>query len=291
MMKRRVCIILTLAASALIAFEVTRGAQTSGTGVGAGQSPTASPTPASGLQEQLLLAQIANQKAQTSYYERQFSQSLLTAVQSLLAALAGAGLAFYGLWLQGRRQEKLERDRWERARKDEETKWERARKDEETKWEHAVREESQKWARVKEDERVKETGLAVAELAKRVTAAAHSLTWILWIAKHDSKSFRLALVREHDKRMNEIYTQLAGDQTSLAALDEAVYQKTWPVVGKIYYYDHQIGKMVAEGDLSDPANVARLGEWWRDVYAFSTSIPDEIARIMKLRKAPPTQAD
>ncbi|HJQ35006.1 MAG TPA: hypothetical protein VJ866_22845 [Pyrinomonadaceae bacterium] len=269
-MKRRACVIAALGAVAVFALSGACVAQTGNSrgGETPAPSPPAAPSPSPDLQEQLLLAQIANQKAQTSYYERQFSQSLLTAVQSLLAALAGAGLAFYGLWLQGRRQERVERDRWEREQTEEDTKWRRA----------------------KEDERLKETRLALAELAKAMTAAVQSMTWILWIAKFDFKNFNIGHVREHDKRMNKIYTELVGRQAALAALDEDVYRRTDPSVKLVYYYDAEIARVVAKSELTDLGDLMRLGSMWQVVYDFSNDIPNIIARIMRLREAEPTAA-
>jgi hypothetical protein len=308
-LKKRACVIAVLSLASLLASAGACGTQGDNKYAGDNSSPSPSPPPSPDLQEQLLRAQIDNQQAQTRYYERQFSQSLVAGVQSLLGALLGASIAFLGLWLQGRRQERLERDRWSESRKDDLGRWNRDREVEREKWNrdrdadrekwsrerdaellrwgHAREEERLRWERAKIEERLKETRLSVAELVKKITAAAHSMTWILWIARFDPNNFNIGHARDHDKNMNKLYTELVGAQAVVAALDETLYRGTVPIVERVYFYDALIGRIVARSGLSDRKDVQDLGDLWEQVYKFSNGIPDEIATVMKLRDAPP----
>ena len=187
--------------------------------------------------EQVKEAQVINEEAQANYYDKQAenSGSFWIAYSAPITTVIGVLIAVLTISLQSRNAGKLEEQKRERAREDEKDKWEQTRKDELEKWNRTREDELEKWNRLREDEKEKryqtrkdeisrETRQAAADLIKKIAIAAHSMTWVLWVAGNDLEHFSRRLVKEHDERMNASYADLVAAQVGLAPLNKTLYQ-------------------------------------------------------------------
>jgi hypothetical protein len=227
--------------------------------------PPASRPPAAPLtaQERLVEARIQNQEAQALHYRTLAAarpSNLSPTIPGLLGFLGvvvGAVISFLGLRLQARNQERLEGERWRRSADDEHRKRQQARA----------------------DQYRLETRLAAADLAKKIAAAAQSMTWVTWIARHDAEHFSHVLVKEHDERMVGLYGELVAAQVLLAALEPPLFHRMRPLVKTVYDLDARIA---LEAKTSDIAN---LGTLWLETYRFEQTLPEAVLGLFA--EAPP----
>jgi len=128
-------------------------------------------------------------------------------------------------------------------------------------------------------------------LIKNVAVAAQSMTWVLYIAKNDTKNFTYKWVESHDKRMKTLYSELAAAQAVLASFDKTLYEKTKILVSRVYSFDAQLaGKAKVINDSERESHpdlfmqkVEDLGTLWERVYKFSKEIPDEFANMLDIQ--------
>ena len=266
--------------------------------------------------EQIKEAQIKNQEAQANYYNKQAENagSLLIAYSAPITTIVGILIAVITVSLSSRNARKLEtekaertrddeRQKWERARNEDKEKWEQTRKDELEKWDRTRKDELEKWNRLREDEKEKrhqarkdevsrEARLAAADLMKKVAVAAHSMTWASWVARNDVEHFTVKLIREHDKIMKSLYSELVAAQVVLASFNKPLYQKTRGMVDSIYYYDEQfafLGKVIDEAEKGSNYDsfcekVKKLGEFWDEIYEFSIKLPNQFADLLDVKE-------
>lgn len=173
---------------------------------------------------------------------------------SAIGPLIGALIAFLGLQAQARFQARREDERWERAR----------------------REDREKWERERTANKEREARTAAAELAKRIAMAANSMTWMLWIARHDSTRFVSQHVVDHDNYMKGLYSELVSAQVSLAAVDHELYAESLPLMQALYDLDAQIALRA----ICLPSSVEELGAIWILAKKFEESVPDVFSRVL-----------
>jgi hypothetical protein len=221
-----------------------------GTAAGAQSTALGSPPQTPSAQERLTEAQTRNQEAQARYYEGMSESwnSLFPAVPGMVGVIIGAAMSFLGLRHQAKNQEKLEDLKLRRA--------------------HA-------------DERRREIQLAAADLSKRIAMAAHSMTWVTWIAKHDPEHFSPDLVDQHDRRMDALYSELVSAQVVVAALSSDLYQKTLSLVKSVYWLDAKI----AEHAIHLPGNVRSLGDLWSQAKQFEDEVPKAFLGLLEADSA------
>lgn len=264
--------------------------------------------------EQIKEAQVLNQEAQANYYNNQASNtsSFLIAYSAPITALVGVLVAVLTLSLQSRNAAKLEEKKWERTRIDDLEKWKRlqddekakreqARNDDLDKWDRTRQDELDKWNRLREDEKErrqqirkdelsKETRQAAADLIRKIAVAAHSMTWVLWVAKFDPNHFSRQLVYEHDDIMKTLYADIAAAQVVLASLDGELYNKTKEIVNDIYEFDGKLAlraKFIEDKEkISNSSNfnekVRELGDLWAKIALYSEQLPDKFANMLDI---------
>ncbi|XZF12811.1 hypothetical protein ACTHGU_13570 [Chitinophagaceae bacterium MMS25-I14] len=215
------------------------------------------------LSRQYQEAQIANQKAQAAYYTKQANPmtALLTSITPIIGTLLASLIGFISIIKQSEKNSKAEDERWQRTQNA----------------------ELQKMKLQKNEEDIKNVTTAAANLMKETAIATQSLTWILWIAKHDPETFNVQTVNEHDTRMNKIYSDIASAQVVLSAYSKAGFQKTEPIIKKVYDFDAAVAKRtrLLGGD-KDTETVANLGSMWWDVYQFSLKLPSDFADALEI---------
>ncbi|HET9056186.1 MAG TPA: hypothetical protein VFN30_04990 [Chitinophagaceae bacterium] len=126
--------------------------------------------------------------------------------------------------------------------------------------------------------------IAASDLMKKTAEGFHSLTWVLWIAKNTPNECTSKIIEEHDKRMNKIYSEIAGAQVVLSAYSKKIYEDTEPIVRHLYHFDGELGRTAygLKTPSTQSATIAQLGSMWKDIYTYSLNIPKKFADSMEL---------
>lgn len=202
------------------------------------------------LNKVYITAQTKNQLSQAEYYSKQ-SLSINSQWLTLFGALGGSIIGLLGALMIAKVNKKGE---------------------------------NQKFDKQLEEERTRNMKIAASDLMKKTAEGFHSLTWVLWIAKNTQNECTTKIIEEHDKRMNKIYSEIAGAQVTLSAYSKKIYLDTEPIVRHLYHCDGELGR-TAYG-LKTPttvsATIIQLGNMWQGVYTYSQEIPKKFAESMEL---------
>jgi len=103
---------------------------------------------------------------------------------------------------------------------------------------------------VAESESRRSVRQAVAEVAKFVAAATHSISWVTWPAKYAPKTFSLAHLDKYDLEIHSRLGDIVGARVVLAALSPAMHARLSPLIDELYDLDVQMGdaKRIFEED-------------------------------------------
>ena len=100
--------------------------------------------------------------------------------------------------------------------------------------------EKEKWLQTRKDDIDTETRLAVAELARKMSAAIWAMTWFTAKAVNTPKELTQTDISDYDKEMKGLLPGILGDLMVVSGLNEGIADKMSPLMGKIYSVDAQI---------------------------------------------------
>jgi gas vesicle protein len=130
-------------------------------------------------------------------------------IAGLMGTIIGGVFGILGGILTGRRQAKLEREKWFQTRKDDVD---------------------------------KETRLAVAELTRNMAAATQVMLWFTAKATTTPDKVTQKDVSDYDKEIQERLPDILGSLCVVSALDPKISARMSPLMGDIYSVDAQIAQ-------------------------------------------------
>jgi hypothetical protein len=197
-----------------------------------------------------ITAQIKNQLSQAEYYNKQ-SQSINSQWLTLFGALGGSIIGLFGALMIAKANKKGE---------------------------------NQKFEKQLQEDKTKNLKIAASDLMKKTAEGFHSVTWVLWIAKNTPKDCTSKIIEDHDKRMNKIYSEIAGAQVVLSAYSKNIYRDTESIIRHLYHCDGELGRTAygLKNTLTESATITQLGIMWQDVYHYALDIPRKFADSMEL---------
>src|SRR6185436_16442262 len=134
-------------------------------------------------------------------------------------------------------------------------------------------------------EREKEARLAVAELAKNLGAASHSMAWLTWKALHRSTRFEFGDLDTYDQEIHALLPSISGSLAVVSALSGSLYTRLDPFVQQVYKLDVDIAK-AGTCYLETPAEGLKLlGELHALVAAFSSELNRRVANIFEEQRS------
>jgi hypothetical protein len=81
-----------------------------------------------------------------------------------------------------------------------------------------------------ESESRRNVRLAVAEVAKRIAAATHSISWTTWAAKNSPDTFDNTYLDKYDREIHPRLNEIVGTRVALAALAPLVHDQLSPLI-------------------------------------------------------------
>jgi hypothetical protein len=136
----------------------------------------------------------------------------ITIAIPLVAALIGAISGILGGFLAGRRQLKLEHEKWLLSR---------------------------------EDDLAKETRIAVAELTYKLASATHSIVWLGWKANFFPKQLTQDDILKYEEETHGVIPDIVGSLTIISALNSEIYSNLLPLVYSYYNLEGEMGEAAA----------------------------------------------
>jgi hypothetical protein len=100
--------------------------------------------------------------------------------------------------------------------------------------------------------------LAVAELAKRIAAAAHSIAWTTWPAWYCPDSFTSAHLDKYDTEIHVLLSDIVGARVILAALSPRVHGQLSHLTDRLYGLDVDMGEAKALFGQNKPQALVKL---------------------------------
>lgn len=130
-------------------------------------------------------------------------------------------------------------------------------------------------------EREKEARLAVAELAKNLGAASHSMAWLTWKALHRPTRFKAEDVEIYDKEVHELIPLVSGSLAVVSALSGSLYLKLEPFVKQLYHLDEEIAKAGTRYLETPVDGLKLLSEHHQAVSAFGSELNRRVAEVFQ----------
>jgi hypothetical protein len=206
------------------------------------------------LKDSLIKVRIRNQSAQAEYYKAQSKPkekglTLFSALASAVGPATGAIIALAGILLNSKRQSRLEEKKWKRA---------------------------------KEDEEIKNTRLAVAELNKKLTIAIQAMQWATWDSIHHPNDMKEETLNEYDKKMKEIWPEIACARIGVAAINMEMYNKIMPLIERVSDLDIMLDNASRKFKKDPEEGIKAIAACGEESQKFKEKFINSIAEILKL---------
>jgi hypothetical protein len=169
------------------------------------------------------------------------------AVASLIGGAVGALSALAGGYLTGRHLSQLERD---------------------------------KLLRNRADDHRKSVCLALAELARRLAAGTHEISWVTWRAKYATSELTAEHLSNYDRAMGSVFPDMVGSRVELAGLDRRIHAQMEPLVYKLYALDEQVALAAASFNRSPESCIKGLSYCYDVCRELDHEIIDKVAGMI-----------
>lgn len=171
-------------------------------------------------------------------------------IASLLGTVVGGLFGIAGGILTGRRQARLEREKWLQARK---------------------------------DDIEKETSLAVAELTRKMATAIQAMLWFTSKAENAPNRVSQEDILEYDKAIQGLLPDILASVMIVSALDTEVSDRLRPLMYKIYTVDGHIAEASRRFETAHESSVAALATLkWSEAYPLFTELDERVSGITGL---------
>jgi hypothetical protein len=139
----------------------------------------------------------------------------------------------------------------------------------------ALKNEREKTLAIQEKEFSTAKKLAASALVSKTAQGIHYVTWVLWIARFTPELFNESLLKDHDKKMDTLYSEIVAAQVVLAAYDKKLYKRTKVIVDKLYGLDGIMGGIAAGlyKPSERPQSIEDLGNLWLQSYEYLKGLP------------------
>lgn len=135
--------------------------------------------------------------------------------------------------------------------------------------------ESFKSQETRKNEIARERRIAIAELAKKIAAAYHSMEWLTWKAVHDSTGFCSKDIDAYDNEIKSLFTQIVGTRVVAAAVAPGLNTQAGKMAQELYILDAEISFAGSQYKVAQQEN--------KDTDVSRMAIAEVYPRIVKQR--------
>lgn len=145
---------------------------------------------------------------------------------------------------------------------------------------HQLRLEQKKATITKRNTLDKELRSQVAEVAREMLSAQHSMEWVCWHAVHASGLIDGIIADEYHKEIHVTFPKLLGDLAVVASLNSSTYEKLTSLANKLYAIDGKIAEALVHYKKSPQESTKVLKECYPETLSLYKDLPKELAKIM-----------
>jgi hypothetical protein len=145
-----------------------------------------------------------------------------------------------------------------------------------------VRTEKQKWLRSKQDEAAAQLRLQIAEVARKLLSAQHSMEWIAWYAHYAPQRVTQEMVSNYEQEIHKAFPELLGALAVTAALSLDAYNRLTPLAEEVYDLDASISMALVNFKVSPLESAKGVSEALPKTGELYKRLPLRIAEILKV---------
>ena len=122
------------------------------------------------------------------------------------------------------------------------------------------------------------TRMALADLVKKLAAAAHSMTWITWDAQHNPSAITAARFESYDKEMHLLLSDIIASRAVLASLSPDTHRALAPFAKRVSELDAGIAKAKHELSADREMAIQMLTTTFQFLYEFDQKLLAEVEK-------------
>jgi hypothetical protein len=141
--------------------------------------------------------------------------------------------------------------------------------------------ESEKWVRAREDDVRRDIRLAIADVAEKLAAFAHSMMWTTYRVNRTNANLK-EIVDTYGKESHELIGRLVSSQIRLAALDMNAYQKVTPFISNAINLSEEVDRAISLFQQDSRESREAVRECNHKALAFIKELPEQMGNTIGL---------
>ncbi|RME45268.1 MAG: hypothetical protein D6791_11190 [Chloroflexi bacterium] len=141
--------------------------------------------------------------------------------------------------------------------------------------------EDQRWYRARHDVVLQELKAEMAGFARTLAAVLHTMEWLTWIAREHPERITTGRLAAYSEEMNRLWPELTGASIVIAALDQDIYRHLAALTEKLHSLDLQIGEAALVYEDSPNTCARALAACYEDAVAFDRELPAAVADMIR----------
>jgi gas vesicle protein len=143
-----------------------------------------------------------------------------------------------------------------------------------------LRLEKEKAEIARHDTLLKELRSSIAEVARDMLSAYHSMEWVSWYATKGSDLINDELISQYHKEIHNIIPRMLGSLAVVASIDRQAYEELTVLAHKLQQIEDRIAEAFIEYKRSPKESLNALARCHEDAFDLHKSLPLEFATIM-----------
>ncbi len=144
-----------------------------------------------------------------------------------------------------------------------------------------IRTEKQKWLRAKQDESAAQLRFQIAEVARKMLSAQHSMEWIAWYAAYTPQHLSQEMASNYEREIHKVFPELLGSLAVTASLSLDAYNRLTPLAEEIYELDPRISRALVSFKVSPLESAKAVSATLPKATELYKQLPLQIAEILK----------
>ena len=120
--------------------------------------------------------------------------------------------------------------------------------------------DQQKWNREISEAFKSDLRSTVRDLITKIAEAIHAMCWLCWLAKYGPEQLEKAKTEQYDAEMHTLLPQITGLYAVIAGMDQEVYNKLGPIIREVMSLDAQVGAAGLIFDANKPDTARGLAD-------------------------------
>jgi hypothetical protein len=128
----------------------------------------------------------------------------------------------------------------------------------------------------------REVRLAVADHAKALGSASHSIQWLVWKARFAPRDFSVDNLLLYDHEIHAALAGLVGSLAVIAALDLDAYRRLQVVTDELYVLDDHVSRITASYRERPDRVLIELDQTYEPVMSYHRRLNQSVAEMFAI---------